>query len=179
MQSSVSSLKNKAHSFLKYLLSTYCGPAIVLGAGCWVLGAGAGWWARQTWSFTALTMCHRGDKTSNKGIWNCKSGVSHEVVFTLFLFFEMKIAYIYLSSERFYLIISFPNLFESRTVTINQNSWSTKDLTVTPQLRSLCTKGRNWDRTELSNSVMGKCTIASRFLLLCVHGGWAVFVSGF
>ena len=37
MQSSVSSLKNKAHSFLKYLLSTYCGPAIVLGAGCWVL----------------------------------------------------------------------------------------------------------------------------------------------
>ena len=37
VQSSASSLKNKAHSFLKYLLSTYRGPAIVLGAGCWVL----------------------------------------------------------------------------------------------------------------------------------------------
>jgi len=73
--------------------------------------------------------------------------------------------------RKFYLIISFPNLFESRTVTINQSSWSTKDLTVIPQLRSLCTMGRNWHRTELSNSVMGKCTISSRFLLLCVHGG--------
>lgn len=86
--------------------------------------------------------------------------------FQPFLIFWNEIAYIYLSSERFYLIISFP-----RTITISQSSWSTKDLTVTPRLRSLCTNRRKWHRTELSNSVMGKCTISSRFLLLCVRGG--------
>ena len=140
----------------------------VLGAGCWVLEQDG---EQGRLDPSQQLPCATGEirhQTKEYGIANLVCPMKWFSTFSYFLKWKLPT---YTSVQKILSDNFLSKSFWVKNCNYQSEFLINKDLTVIPQLRSLCTTGRNWHRTELSNSVMGKCTISSRFLLLCVHGG--------